>query len=151
MGIASGTTQPSLPGVYVLHPSVSCGYSYRSTGLSFLRMSYQPFSLLLWSFFLVLRIISSSLKLYPLMRISDVFKHRTIVWYSCLVIVISMWRRGDSNTQSRTKSFCATSKVNYSLYLTYRTFYHVHLSKVKSTPLRISMFARQSSQTSRLG
>nr|DAI95899.1 MAG TPA: hypothetical protein [Caudoviricetes sp.] len=67
------------------------------------------------------------------------------------MIVIFMWRRGDSNTQSRTKSFCATSKVNYSLYLTYRTFYHVHLSKVKSTPLRISMFARQSSQTSRLG
>lgn len=49
---------------------------------------------------------------------------------------------GDSNTQSRTKSFCATSKVNYSLYLTYRTFYHVHLSKVKSTPLRTPIFAR---------
>nr|DAN96488.1 MAG TPA: hypothetical protein [Caudoviricetes sp.] len=39
-------------------------------------------------------------------------------------------------------SFCATSKVNYSLYLTYRTFYHVHLSKVKSTPLRTPIFAR---------
>nr|DAO84951.1 MAG TPA: hypothetical protein [Caudoviricetes sp.] len=37
--------------------------------------------------------------------------------------------------------FCAISKVNYSLYFTYRTFYHVHLSKVKSTPLRISIFA----------
>nr|DAI40304.1 MAG TPA: hypothetical protein [Caudoviricetes sp.] len=40
--------------------------------------------------------------------------------------------------------FCAISKVNYSLYFTYRTFYHVHLSKVKSTPLRISIFARLS-------
>ncbi len=51
------------------------------------------------------------------------------------------WRWSDSNTQLRTISFCATSKVNYSLYLTYRTFYHVHLSKVKSTPLRTPIFA----------
>nr|DAW31203.1 MAG TPA: hypothetical protein [Caudoviricetes sp.] len=31
------------------------------------------------------------------MRISDVFKHRTIVWYSCLVIIIFMWDNQESN------------------------------------------------------
>lgn len=31
------------------------------------------------------------------MRISDVFKHWTIVWYSCLVIVIFMWDKQESN------------------------------------------------------